>query len=89
MYTNFDRHSNMTEETRFEILSLIKDIRYDDRSDGNENVFHLENMLYGMFDGYLYQNVQLYALDLPTKLEERVMKVYDTCNHYPKIQTTL
>lgn len=82
-HTLFDRHENMNEETRFEILSLIKEIRYIDEE--IENVFHLENMLYGMFDGYLYENVQLYALELPTTLCSRVMKVYNTCNQYPKI----
>lgn len=87
MYTNFDRHENMSEETRFEILSIIKDMRFDDRLDGNDSVFHLENMLYGLFDGYLYENIQLYALELPTKLCTRVMKIYDTCNRYPKIET--
>lgn len=83
-YTNFDRHENMNDETRFEILSLIKEIRYVDEK--IENVFHLENMLYGMFDGYLYEDVQLYALELPTELCSRVMKIYNTCNMYLKLE---
>ena len=83
-YTNFDRHANMNEDTRFEILSIIKDIRYADID--IENSFNLENMLYGMFDGYLYENVQMYALELPSNLEERVMKVYNICNSYPKLK---
>lgn len=82
-FTEFNRHENMNEETRFEILSLIKEIRYVDEE--IENVFHLENMMYGMFDGYLYEDIQLYALDLPSELYSRVMNVYDTCNKYPKI----
>jgi hypothetical protein len=75
----------MNEDTRFEIMSLIKDVRYSDIED-TEITFNLENMLYGMFDGYLYENVQLYALELPSDLEERVMKVYEICNAYPKLK---
>ena len=86
-FTQFNRHENMNDETRFEILSLIKEIRYVDEE--IENVFHLENMMYGMFDGYLYEDVQLYALELPTELCSRVMKVYNDCNQYPKLQTTI
>lgn len=85
-YTRFDRHLNMDDNTRSEIMSLIKDIRYDDTLDGVDNVLDLENMLYGMFDGYLYEDVQLYALELPTKLASRIVKVYDICNRYPKLQ---
>lgn len=85
-YTRFDRHVNMDDNTRSEIMSIIKDIRYDDTLDGVDNILDLENMLYGMFDGYLYENVQLYALELPTKLASRITKVYDICNRYPKLQ---
>ena len=82
-HTKFNRHESMNSETQSEIMSLIKDIRYVDVE--IENEFHLENMLYGMLDGYLYEDVQLYALELPTKLCSRVMKVYNTCNQYPKL----
>jgi hypothetical protein len=85
-YTKFDRHENMNEDVRHEIMNLIKDIRYDETLDDNDNMFHLENMLYGMFDGYLYENVQMYALELPSNLEERVMTVYNTCKTYPKLK---
>ena len=85
-YIKFDRHKNMNEDVRHEIMNLIKDIRYDETLDDNDNMFHLENMLYGMFDGYLYENVQMYALELPSNLEERVMSVYNTCNTYPKLK---
>ncbi len=83
-YTKFDRHENMNEDTRHEILSLIKDVRYSGVED-TESAFHLENMLYGLFDGYLYENIQLYALELPTVLASRVTQLYDVCNRYPKL----
>jgi hypothetical protein len=86
-FTLFNRHESMNEETRSEILNLIKEIRYADIQ--IKNVLQLENMLYGMFDGYLYVDIQLYALELPTELCSRVIKVYNDCNQYPKLQTTI
>jgi DNA-binding phage protein len=46
-YTRFDRHQHMSGEVRSEILNLISDV------DG----FDLTNMLYGLFDGYLYKEL--------------------------------
>ena len=46
-YTRFDRHANMNGEVRGEILDLISD----------ERDFNLTNMLYGLFDGYLYKEL--------------------------------
>ena len=83
-YTKFDRHSNMNEDTRFEILGLIKEIRFTDTDIDNSTLFNLENMLYGLFDGYLYENLQWYALELPSELESKVTRIYDICNKYPK-----
>ena len=86
-HTNFNRHENMDDSTRTEIVRIITDIMTMETD--RENAFHLENMLYGMFDGYLYEDVQLYALELSTELCSRVMRVYSICNQYPKIQTTI
>lgn len=83
-YTKFDRHSNMNEDTRFEILGLIKEVRLTDADIDNSTLFNLENMLYGLFDGYLYENLQWYALELPSELESKVTRIYDICNRYPK-----
>jgi DNA-binding phage protein len=46
-YIRFDRHSNMSDEVRGEILDLISDVEG----------FDLTNMLYGLFDGYLYKEL--------------------------------
>ena len=83
-YTHFDRHANMNEDTRFEILGLIKEVRFSDADIDSSTLFNLENMLYGLFDGYLYENLQMYALELPTELASKVTRIYDICNKYPK-----
>ena len=83
-YTRFDRHENMSGNTRSEILSLIKkvsNLKNDQIGD------QLQNMLFGLFDGYLYDDIQLLALQLPTDLGASVIKMYDICNRYPKIET--
>lgn len=84
MYTRFDRYANMTEDQRHSVLRLIKDIRYADIE--AEEVFHLENWLYGMFDGYLYTEVPVVATCiLPEELAERVVELWDVVDKYPKI----
>ena len=46
-YTRFDRHANMSDEVRGAVLDLIVE----------ERDFNLTNMLYGLFDGYLYKEL--------------------------------
>ena len=49
-YIKFDRHSNMTSETRREIMDILKEVDFN-------TGFDLMNMLYGLFDGYLYDDL--------------------------------
>ena len=79
-YTNFDRHEFMAAETRTEIMAIIRELSDNDHSSS------LENMMYGLFDGYLYAEIQIEALQLPTELASRIMRVFDICNRYPKLQ---
>jgi hypothetical protein len=74
----------MNEDQRHSVLQLIKDIRYADiEADG---VFHLENWLYGMFDGYLYVEIPVMATCiLPDSLSDRVVELWNAVDKYPKI----
>ena len=76
-YTRFERHEYMGAETRTEIMDIIGEVRNNDYSR------NLENMMYGLFDGYLYAEIQIEALQLPTELASRIMRIFDICNHYP------
>ena len=49
-YIKFDRHSNMTSTTRGEIMDILKQVDFN-------TGFDLMNMLYGLFDGYLYDDL--------------------------------
>ena len=77
-YTNFDRHEFMAAETRTEIMEVIRELRDNDHSR------NLENMMYGLFDGYLYDDILLEALELPTELGSRIIRIFDICNRFPK-----
>jgi len=49
--TRFDRHENMDSETREEIMDLIIKLKLSEFGD-----FDLVNSLYGLFDGYFYED---------------------------------
>lgn len=49
-FIRFNRHANMTSTTRCEILDIIKEVDFN-------TGFDLMNMLYGLFDGYLYDDL--------------------------------
>ena len=49
-FIRFDRHANMTSETRGEIMDILKEVDFN-------TGFDLMNMLYGLYDGYLYDDL--------------------------------
>ena len=78
-YIKFDRHANMSSETRREILDIIGELDYN-------TGFDLINMLYGLFDGYLYDDLLPLITKHPDQiLYNRVKKVVLTIKKYPKI----
>ena len=78
-YILFDRHANMSSETRKEILDIIGEVDYN-------TGFDLINMLYGLFDGYLYDDLLPLVTKHPDQLlYNRVKKIVLTIKKYPKI----
>ena len=77
-YTKFDRHANMSSETRKEILDIIGKVDFN-------TGFDLMNMLYGLFDGYLYDDLLGVTQNADSTLYNRVKKVVLTIKKYPKI----
>jgi len=84
--TKFNRHVSMNSETLSEIMDIKREIRNSNME--MDRLFHFENMLAGLFDGFLYEDIQLYALELPTELASKVLRIYDICNKYPKLIET-
>tara|TARA_B110000858_G_scaffold29263_1_gene31419 strand:+ start:565 stop:837 length:273 start_codon:yes stop_codon:yes gene_type:complete len=81
-YTRFDRHDHMSSETRNEILSIKRELS---RTDIKHDTDRLENWMFGLFDGYLYNNLILEAQKLPVDLYTRVSDVYFICKDYPEV----
>ena len=82
--TRFDRHESMNDETRSEILQVIRTLSFSD-----ESSFKLENYLYGLFDGYDYTTFILNSEDFKNikdkELTDRVTKILDEVNKYPRV----
>ena len=85
-YSRFNRHESMDSETLSEIMDIKREF-YREDIERSSDIRSLENMLCGLFDGYLYDEIQILALKLPTDLATRIMKVYFTCSRYPKSET--
>jgi hypothetical protein len=68
----------MSSETRNEILDIIGEVDFN-------TGFDLMNMLYGLFDGYLYDDLLSVTKNADNTLYNRVKKVVLTIKKYPKI----
>ena len=79
-YSRFDRHEHMSSETRREVLDIIMEIGYGD------GTFNLTNSMYGLFDGYLYDELIQYAdeVTMSKALYRRILGVFNTVCKYPK-----
>ena len=65
----FNRHELFTPEDTTEVMNIIRtvqDLSMDiDDTEVEDTLHTLTNMLYGMFDGYLYDNVLTTAVSVP------------------------
>ena len=76
-YIRFDRHANMNVETLREIGNIINQAFMDAS-------FDLSNMLYGLYDGYLYDDLLSVTKNADNTLYNRVKRVVSTVKKYPK-----
>ena len=75
-YIRFDRHANMSVETLREIGNIINEVFVD-------CTFNLTNMLYGLYDGYLYDDLLVEARkELDNVLYNRVENVVSVIKNY-------
>jgi hypothetical protein len=63
-------------------MDIISEIGHGD------NTFHLTNSLYGLFDGYLYDELVQYAdeVTMSRDLYRRILGVFSVVSKYPKLQ---
>jgi hypothetical protein len=69
----------MNGETLSEIGNILNEVRWD-------GDFNLTNQLYGLYDGYLYDELLVNAQELPKPLFRRIIKVWAIVSKYPSIQ---
>ena len=81
-YSLYNRHEHMSAETLGDIMDIIRDVRFED------GTFELTNMLYGLFDGYLYDNLIVEAdnTDMSKETFRKILKVWAVVSKYPKYQ---
>ena len=81
-YFRFDRHKLFSMDDTSEVLDIISEVRHIDSDD--DSIHNLTNMLYGLFDGYLYDNVLTTAasiIHLPIKTIKRIEAIVDKCTN--------
>ncbi len=81
-FTTFDRHAHMSSETRGDIMNILKDT-----STSLSNDRHLTNMLYGLFDGYLYEDIisESNRIGIEEAVKRQIEEVVDVVSAYPKL----
>ncbi len=83
----FDRHENMSSETRKFILEAITGLMEVSLS----STFVIENWLYGAFDGYNYYEVAIQSHELALvinvnpELGNKIKSIFSTINQYPAL----
>jgi hypothetical protein len=75
-FSRFDRHELFEMSDTSFVLDCIMKSKLSDKRDNK-----LLNMLYGLFDGYLYDEIYTYAykhlpIEMYSELEERLNKVH-------------
>lgn len=61
----FNRHELFTMDDTSEVMDIIRDVRDLSMDVDDDRLGNLTNMLYGMFDGYLYDNILTTAASIP------------------------
>jgi len=82
-YSLFNRHTSMSFDTLKSIGSFITHIQINHNW---ESAFNLLNMLYGLYDGYLYDELVPTAKTILNEEEFNQLEgIIQPIYHYPKI----
>ena len=82
----FDRHENMSSETRGTILNIISELEICPLG---PSTFIMENWLYGSFDGYDYSEYAISSSELASiknvdpELAAKITEIFETIKNYP------
>lgn len=87
-YRTFDRHSLFTADMLKAHRNLINDVELYHYVNNMKN-FHFENMLNGIYDGYLYTDLLVVAMDYDQSIYERVLDTYKLIDEFIDYQEFL
>jgi len=82
-YSIFNRHANMDGATLREIGDIITEARFGTEGNNGLGSWELINQLFGLYDGYLYDDLIINSQDLPKDLFRRIAKVWAVVSKYP------
>ena len=82
-YSIFNRHANMDGATLREIGDIITEARFGTEGNNGLGSWELINQLFGLYDGYLYDDLIINSQDLPKDLFRRIAKVWSVVSKYP------
>ena len=84
----FNRHENMSSETRGLILNVIREL---DECPLSVSTFTVENWLFGSFDGYDYSEYAITSTELASITEvdpalgNKIKEIFTLINSYPTV----
>jgi hypothetical protein len=76
-YQRFDRHSLFTLDMLSDHMTLIRDVQTY-QMENDIDGFNFTNILYGVFDGFLYDELESLSMDYPKDIVERVTQLQQT-----------
>jgi hypothetical protein len=79
-------------EDKREIMSLIRAVSDKAKGIYSEDIYEVENMLFGLFDGILYDNLVTKAVSIPTlpvELVNNIQKITNKVVEHLKNQSNL
>lgn len=81
-FTMFDRHAHMSSETLGDIMNALRETGASLCNDR-----HLSNMLYGLFDGYLYDDIvtESNRIGIEDGIKSQIEKIIGVVSTYPKL----
>ena len=82
-YKRFNRHESMSKEVRDEIREILNIHLWGDNIEQKDR-WSIENSLYGLYDGYLYDSLLTKAEKFPEPVRSKIIKVWNICNEYPQ-----
>ena len=74
-YRTFNRYELFTPEMMSAHMNLISDVM-DYQMENEVSDFDFINSLYGIYDGYLYSELLVSAMNYPSNIYERVLDTY-------------